>query len=136
MTTFVGLSLGAVALVLAVTYLSDALRNGGARKIWTKRAEAWRRIRRSAGTCAYFVLAIHGISGVVDPDAPGLLMPWWWYTVSSVAFLMWGVRRVVEDVVNSSKVVITVEGQGVAGDDQEILRAVKRVHRRNGGAAA
>lgn len=133
MTSFVWLLVAVVAVVLVIAAISDELRGGGLKEIWANRAKAWRRIRRSAGTTAYFLLAVYGISGVVDPTNPRHSMPWWWYPISSVAFLMWGVRRVVEDVVNSSKVVISIEGQGVGFDDEEILRAVKRIDRREGG---
>jgi hypothetical protein len=106
-STFIGLVLVVGVLLAVLMALSEAARNGDLKAAWANRARGWRRLKRSAGTYLYLVLAIHEITSYADPSLSSAL-PRWLRIPMGVAFLSWSIRRIAEDVINSATVEVTI----------------------------
>lgn len=89
MTTFIYLTMGVIVVAFLVASLSDALRDGGARKAWAKRREIWAHLKQWGFTLFLFLTGVH------DATRPGLLH---WFMAA--VFLMWGTSRVVQQTID------------------------------------
>lgn len=108
MSTFLGLTVAAVVLVLVLMTLSETIRKGDLKAAWANRALGWKRVKRSAGTYMYLVLAIHEITAYADPSYVSSPLPRWARIPMGVAFLSWAIRRIAADVLNSATVEVTI----------------------------
>ena len=108
MTTFVSLVLISAVGIGLLMAISEAARGGHLKAAWANRAQSWRRIKRAAGTMAYLVLAIHEAAAYANPALSYGPIPRWLRIPMGASFLLWAIRRIAEDVVNSARIEVTI----------------------------
>lgn len=103
MTTFVALTVGLVVALIVIAKVSDAAKDGTLREIWANRRKAKKLLGRWLGTFMYISIGLSNARGIVNPEDPSLGLPWWTYWITAPMFLIWGARRIAEDVLADAR---------------------------------